>query len=247
MNPSLNIVVLAFQYPFLISQYEWNGVRVYSFGGKNKGKLQRLLLWRRVRQKLKTIITENNVAGILNFWLGECALVSKYISKKYSIRSFTWMIGQDARKGNRFIRYIRPQSGSLIALSDSLCEEFYSNYGIRPAYTIPLGIDTAEFNPTVPERRIDVLGAGSLIQLKQYDVFIRIIAALRYTNANIKAVICGAGPEKERLQRMIGNAGLENNISLAGEIAHAEVLQLMQSSKVFLHPSSYEGFGGVCA
>ena len=30
------------------------------------------------------------------------------------------------------------------------------------------------------------------------------------------------------------------------EIPHGKVLNLMQRSKVFLHPSSYEGFGSVC-
>jgi glycosyltransferase involved in cell wall biosynthesis len=33
---------------------------------------------------------------------------------------------------------------------------------------------------------------------------------------------------------------------LTGELPHKEVLQLMQRAKVFLHTSSYEGFGMVC-
>jgi glycosyltransferase involved in cell wall biosynthesis len=35
-------------------------------------------------------------------------------------------------------------------------------------------------------------------------------------------------------------------VSLAGERPHREVLALLQQSKIFLHPSSYEGFGVVC-
>ena len=31
-----------------------------------------------------------------------------------------------------------------------------------------------------------------------------------------------------------------------GTISHDEVLGLMQQSKILLHPSSYEGFSGVC-
>jgi len=33
---------------------------------------------------------------------------------------------------------------------------------------------------------------------------------------------------------------------MTGELPYSEVLKLMQRAKVFLHPSSYEGFGCVC-
>ncbi|MDB5151564.1 MAG: glycosyltransferase family 4 protein, partial [Mucilaginibacter sp.] len=45
---------------------------------------------------------------------------------------------------------------------------------------------------------------------------------------------------------MIKNLFLENNIELTGELPHASVLALMQRTKVFVHPSAYEGFGVVC-
>ena len=39
---------------------------------------------------------------------------------------------------------------------------------------------------------------------------------------------------------------MQSNILLAGELPHAEVLHTMQRAKIFLHPSSYEGFVIVC-
>ena len=62
----------------------------------------------------------------------------------------------------------------------------------------------------------------------------------------IKAVLCGKGTERHRLELMIADAGLQYSILLMGEKPHNEVLQLMQRSKIFLHPSSYEGFSGAC-
>ena len=56
----------------------------------------------------------------------------------------------------------------------------------------------------------------------------------------------GNGPEKERLQTLITKSGLEITVSLTGELPYPKTLQLMQRTKVFLHPSSYEGFSGVC-
>ena len=62
----------------------------------------------------------------------------------------------------------------------------------------------------------------------------------------VKAVLIGEGPERMKLQSLITALGLQSNISLTGELSHPEVLQWMQRTKIFLHPSSYEGFGVVC-
>ena len=125
-------------------------------------------------------------------------------------------------------------------------KEFEKNYGIRPAHMIPNGIDPRIFSEPVLERDIDVLGAGSLIPLKRYDLFLDIIKELKKQIPFIKAVLCGEGSEKQRLELIISAAGLQESVLLRGEQSHSTVLQLMQRSKVLLHPSSYEGFSGAC-
>jgi glycosyltransferase involved in cell wall biosynthesis len=245
LNPSLNIIVFAFQYPFVVSEYEWHQVKVISFNGRNKGKINRLLLWKSIWKRLNTIIKENNVTGILNFWLGECGLIGKWAAKKYKLKSFTWLLGQDARKNNRYFSLVRPDAKSLIALSDFIAEEFYRNYGITPANIIPPGIDTTQFCTLAVERDIDMMGSGSLIPLKRYAVFIKVVEQLVKSHPNIKTIICGKGVQEEYLRQIINDTGLSGNIELCGEVNHAEVLNLMQRSKVFLHPSSYEGFATV--
>jgi glycosyltransferase involved in cell wall biosynthesis len=246
-DPSLNIIVLAFQYPFNKKTYNWHGVTVISFNGRNKGKLKRVWLWIAVWRTLKKLKKENNIIGILNFWLGECALIGKYFGKANNIKQFTWLLGQDARKGNKYVGLVKPKPGELIALSDFIADEFFNNYKIKPKHIIPVGIDTVLFSEKTFKRTIDVLGAGSLIPLKQYDVFINVIKFLAGFYPDLTAVICGKGPEKEKLLKQIRTLGLEKNITLTGEITHREVLGLMQQSKFFLHTSSYEGFGAVCA
>src|SRR5579871_6486186 len=58
---SLKIIILAFQYPYAASEYNWNGNKIISFGGENKGKIFRLLLWRRVSLQLKRLYKEENI------------------------------------------------------------------------------------------------------------------------------------------------------------------------------------------
>jgi glycosyltransferase involved in cell wall biosynthesis len=141
---------------------------------------------------------------------------------------------------------IPPKADELIALSDFLQNEFKTNHGVTPQHVIPAGIDTKQFINSAAEKDIDLLAVGSLIPLKQYSIFLEIVAGIKKQLPHITAVLVGNGPEKERLQTLITKSGLKTNVSLTGELPYPEVLQLMQRAKVFLHPSSYEGFFGVC-
>ena len=244
--PGLSIIVLSFIYPFSQSAYSWKNIPVISFNGKRYRGPLKFFLWKQVEKKLKQLKEENNILGILSFWCGECALLGSRFGRKHHTRHFCWILGQDAKKENKYVKRIHPEGGELIALSDFIQSEFEKNHGIKPAHIIPPGIDTKEFPLPSMKRDIDVLGAGSLIPLKQYDIFVETISELKKTNPSIKALICGKGPERQSLQTLISHLGLEDNITLAGELPHAEALQLMRRCSVFLHPSSYEGFGVVC-
>ncbi|MDB5023665.1 MAG: glycosyltransferase family 4 protein [Mucilaginibacter sp.] len=244
--PELNVIVLAFEYPFVFAQYQWNDVTVISFGGRNKGKLCRLVNWSRVSITLRRLNKQYQLIGLLSFWMGDCAYIASAFAKRNSLKHFCWILGQDARSGNKYFKRIKPQAESLVALSDFIAKEFYKNYSIKPARVIPVGIDPDLFGRAPAERDIDILGAGSLIPLKQFSTLVNTVSTLRNSFPEIKAVICGGGPEHQLLSVMIKNLCLENNIVLTGELPHASVLALMQRTKVFVHPSAYEGFGVVC-
>ena len=244
--PRLTIIVLAFQYPYKAAEYQWNGVTVISFGGENNGGVFRCINWIKLWLKLLKLNRKYNVIGLLSFWLGECSFIGSKFAKQYKLKHYCWILGQDAKEGNKYCKHIKPAPDDVIALSDFIAAEFRKNYGITPAKVIPIGVDPAMFGAPAAERDIDILGAGSLIPLKQYAILVNLVSVLRSTFPEIKVVICGKGPEDEALNTMIANLGLENNITLMGEISHTDVLALMQRAKVFVHPSSYEGFGVVC-
>jgi glycosyltransferase involved in cell wall biosynthesis len=245
LNPGLNIKVLTFQYPFFESVYAWHNVEVHAFNGRNKGGFRRLFLWRTIWRRLKKIFREEQILGILSFWMGETALITKYAAKRYGVRSFTWLMGQDARKNNRYVSITRLKSESLIALSDFLAEEYYKNYKVAPAMTISPGIDIASFPVKPKERKIDMLGVGSLIPLKQFEQIITLVTGLADCHPGVRVVICGEGPERAKLQQLIHDFHLTGQIELCGELDHRSVMDLMAESKILVHPSAYEGFGVV--
>ncbi|HET9276946.1 MAG TPA: glycosyltransferase [Flavitalea sp.] len=245
--PSLQIIILSFNYPFHTSEYRWHGISVFGFNGMYTRKLKRLYLWIRVWRKLKELNKQLSLLGIFSFWCGECALVGKKFADRYGLKHFTWISGMDAKKENKLMKWIRPDENELVAMSFFLQNEFQKNHLVKPRHVIPIGIDPFEYSEiTADSRDVDILGVGTLNPFKQYDVFINIIKDITVSFPEVKAVICGEGDDRPRLEAMIKELRLENNISLTGLIPHADVLNLMQRSRVFLHPSSYEGFGAVC-
>lgn len=244
-NPLLHIIVVSFQYPFKATRYYWHGVEVIAIAGKGRGQLFRLITWWRVWQTLKELNGGYKLVGLLSFWMGECAFIGNRFAKKNGLLHYPWLLGQDAKAGNEYVNRIKPNGGSVIAISDFLATEFRINYGIQPAHVIPTGIDVTLFGACVADRDIDIMGAGSLIPLKQYGLFVNIIKSLVAEFPGLKTVICGKGPEMEKLRRQINRLGLENNIELKGELPHPEVLAMMQRSKIFLHTSAYEGYSTV--
>jgi glycosyltransferase involved in cell wall biosynthesis len=244
--PGLQIVILAFEYPFSKETYLWHQNKVIPFDGWKKGKIKKSIIGISAWRALNRLRHERELLGLLSFWCGGPALIGNLFGRKYGVAHFTWILGQDARKGNRYIRWMRPRAAELVAMSDSLVEEFYRNYAVRPGHLVPNGIDPALYPAGGAERDIDVLGVGSLIPLKQYDLFLSVICELRKHLPGIRSVICGKGPEEVRLRELIREKGLEDRVILTGERSHEDVLRLMQRCRVFLHPSSYEGFSGVC-
>jgi glycosyltransferase involved in cell wall biosynthesis len=242
--PNLNIIVLAYFYPYQRSVYEWKGINVISFGGR---KLRLLVLFFRMLKTLGEIKKENNVIGLFSFWCREAALIGKWFGKWHKLKHFCWVCGQDARKTNKYVKWISPKPNELVAISDFISDEFYKNHRIKPSHIIPNAIDRDLFPTVQPqERDIDLLAVGSLIPLKRYDIFVSVIKKMIRRLPNIRAIICGVGEEKENIRTLIDSFDLNDHIRLLDAMPQEEVLKLMQRTKILVHASEYEGFSTVC-
>lgn len=246
MSPGISIVIVALQYPRHENEYHWFGHLVIPFNSDKYGRLLRPILWAKIFSRLNKIDSHSGT-GVLSLWYSETAIIGKRYSRRKGFRHLCWILGQDARRKNRYARWFRPRPDNLIAMSDFLAEEFFRNHGVRPSHVVPNAVDPLEFgNNSATERTIDILGVGSLIPLKQYDQFVAVVASLKKQFPSVNAVICGRGPEEAKLREKIRELDLQENVSLAGEVAHADVLAMMQRSKILLHPSSYEGYSSSC-
>ncbi len=243
--PNTNIIIVSMDYPPEKKRYWWNGVEVISLNGDRFSKWLKPFFWVMTIKVLFNISNANNVVAVLSLWCGQTALVGKVFTRLKKIPFLIWIQGQDAKKNNRYVRLIRPRSEELLAISEFSQTEFHDNHGVKPLRIIPNGINPSFHQSTNLQRSIDVLGAGSLIPLKRFDVFMDVVSRIRAVRKEpVKAAIAGGGPESDALKQLATQLNLD--IDLFGEVSHQEVLKSMSMAKVFLHPSSYEGYSTVC-
>lgn len=236
------IIVVSLHYPFKKNLYLWNGIRVFAIGGSNKGRFigvrTRFLAYR----TLLKLHQENELIGILSLWCIDSALVANRFFLKYQVKHFIWIIGQDAKQSNGYVKRINPLAKQLIAMSDFLKMEFYKNHNVLPQHVVTNGINELVFEPlNTLDRPIDVFGAGNLTSLKNYELFIEVIAEVIKHHPQLVVKIAGKGEQEVYLNDCIVKHNLQNNLQLLGEVKHDEVLKLMNLSKIFLHTSQYEG------
>jgi len=246
VSPHLKIIILSFQYPYHRTPYSWFGNKVIPFNGKNRGGLYRLLRQRKITRTLNHLQNKFEIIGLLSFWYGECAAIGNICSRRSGIPHYCWISGQDVRSSNKYPRKSPMKSAELVAISDFTATEFEKNHSVKPARIIPPGIETRDIQTPSSHRTIDILGVGSLIQLKQYDLFIKTAAAIHRKLPTLRSALIGKGPERSKLENMIKQYGLQDATRLYGELPHYEVLSFMRNSKILLHPSSAEGYPGVC-
>lgn len=110
---------------------------------------------------------------------------------------------------------------------------------------IPNGIDIGLIGRIkASDKESDVLFAGRLIKEKNVDVLIKAVKLLKKEIPGVKSIIIGDGPERRKLEQLVFDLELENNIEFTGFLdEHDNVIAYMKSSKVFLLPSTREGFG----
>lgn len=237
-----DITIISFHYPPEKTKYHWHGIPVYPLGSASG--LSKIRLWRRANVLLKQIHQQQKITILHSFWLGECALVANWFSKKRNIRHVTTLMGQDALKGNIYAKLLPLKKLRLISLSRFHQQTFSDNYSVKTEI-IPWGIPPG--NPAEAiEKNIDFISVGSLIPLKNHNLFIDIIAAINKTKP-IKAVIIGDGILRKQLEKKIQLLGLENTILLKGKLPYRETLREIAKAKILLHTSHYESFGMVFA
>ncbi len=245
IHSHFDVRVLSMHYPFEEINYLWHGLPVKSLGGKNKKAWHRIPLYIKTWLGLKQLISKVQKPIVLSIFGTEAALVASYFCKWHRLKHYCWLMGQDAKKENKFIRLISKQT-NYIAISEFLKQTFETNFTRKTFGLVP----SALYLPDLPifkvqERNLDFICVGSLIPIKRIEWALQVIKDLKSENILANLVIVGDGPEQSNLESLCHDFGISNSVKFIGQVSHSEVIEQMMTSKILLHPSKFEGFGNV--
>ena len=186
--------------------------------------------------------------------LSSAALIGGYWGKRLQIP----VIGVlDKFSKPKYYRYVR----TVQAVSSALAI-FAKNAGMPDVVVIPNGIETSFYRPSEShesknrlreqwsvgsDERI-ILAAGRFVEWKGFDVLLSAFADVhrRFLSSGrdfpFRLFLAGDGEEKEKLQKIVKDRGIENHIVFPGFVR--DIRSLLQISDIFVLPSKEpEPFG----
>lgn len=245
-HPELRLTVLAVNYPPHREAYEWHGLRVVPLGGCNRPWPFRLPAMRRGLAAARRIHNEEPVNLVHGLWLGDAALLGFLTARRLGVPMAATALGQDVRPSNRYLRLLPLGSMKLGAVSKRAAADLQTSTGGPVGTVLPWGLDKVSGKlPSWRDRKLDLLGVGSLTANKDFATFIGVVERLCSEGRPIRAAIIGDGPERASIGDEIRRRNLSGAIELRGHQPRATVLETMRDAKVLLHPARFESFGFV--
>lgn len=150
----------------------------------------------------------------------------------------------------------------VIAVSNALGRDLKRVYGVD-SVTVPNIVDLSafEYTPHASDDKgtIRILSAASMNHGKGFDILIRAYAALIKSHPNCHLTIMGDGPERDSIQSMCRELGIEiaadtndesataGSVSFTGTYVRIDFAARLKESDYFVLPSRSETFGLVYA
>lgn len=247
LQRGIELHIIALEYPFCHTPYDWYGARVYPCNGQNRRIIKLRTLWRANTPPFQLEGTETTVHS---FWLGWASFVGERMARRYGIRHFTTLMGQDVLPQNRwFQRALNAERcARLVAVSAFQNRVLAQHTGFQAGHIIPWGLPGVEIPASLPASRpLDLLGAGSLVAVKDWEKWLGVVALAAQKKPDLRAELIGDGPERKKLESLTRRLGLAGNVRFAGNLPRQEALARMRQAKVLLHTAHFESFGFVLA
>jgi len=145
------------------------------------------------------------------------------------------------RDGREAIR--RAFSTARLVLANSAgiansCEDL----GAQRVRVLHLGTDL----PGKAEARVEqptIVTLAHLAGRKRHADVIRALWVLRDQRPDLRYLVIGDGPERERLEALAAELGLSDRVDFAGQLPHDEAVERMRRCSLFVMPSVDEAFG----
>ena len=142
-----------------------------------------------------------------------------------------------------FERALAVAHRKIVTVSDAIQNYVRSEVGIAPSrlMTIHNGVPEAQLPRRAMRklREASFVTVGRLHAIKNYEMLLRAFASAFRTYPECRLKIAGDGPERQRLENLARELGLEAGVSFLG--FQNDVRGLLGESHVFILSSRYEG------
>jgi len=159
------------------------------------------------------------------------------------------------------IRFIKGQFKNIFKRADKI--QCISHYLINwakqmgaqcPMEVIPNGVDIKNFDQTFSEKQLGELKQKLEKQINEKFLIHTgrlthkngledLIKSLVYLPSDVKLLLLGEGEDKEKLEKISKERGLDNRVKFLGFIGHKELPKYLKISDIFVRPSLSEGLG----
>ena len=237
----------------LAEDLKHKGFDIFQFPIRAKSELHPKLYW---NLPAITALVKKEKADLIHAHTRVTQVLAFFISKTAKIPFITTAHGFYKP---RFGRKIFGCWGErVIAISPLVAEELQKTHGVpeKKIRLVQNSINAEEFQKRYSQKDpqsmrrelgipIDVLVAGSISRLvedKGHAYLIEAVQKLKKQGHNIFLVILGDGREKDRLEKLIKERGLNENAKVLSAVK--DVTGVLSVIDIFVHPATYrEGFG----
>ncbi len=182
------------------------------------------------------------------------------LAKFARARSILIVHGIDAwtRHGSALVRWSVPRFDRVVGVSQTTLDrmQVWSKVDSARTRVLPNCVDLSRFGPGPKsatlarklgiENRTVLMTVGRMATQEQYKGFDEVLEALPVLAEKIPDVvyvICGEGPDRERLEAKAAMLGVLDRVRFAGFIPEAEKADYYRLADAYVMPSRGEGFG----
>jgi len=151
-------------------------------------------------------------------------------------------------------RLVIKRANAITVISNYLKEFAEKNSINAKIELIPNGVDLNQFKPSNQESDLRstlglkqedmvVVTHGRLVEKNGPIDLIKAFNILKEKNSNLKLLLVGDGLQRQKIEDLILEYGLKNNVIMAGEIPSENVHRYLEISDISIRPSLTEGLG----
>jgi glycosyltransferase involved in cell wall biosynthesis len=183
----------------------------------------------------------NNIVNIIPAYI-----ISLTLRKPLAI-VFDLLLPTDLSERNIIRRVAYKHAKACIAVSQSIANDFKKVFGLPNFFTSSNGVDLTKFRSVKPQTKTyDAVFLGRIAEEKGISTLLEAWKALTTQMPSAQLLLLGGIESthmKESWVKTIEKLGLSRNVTLPGFVPDEEVVRLLKSSRVFVFPSTAEGFG----